>query len=98
KAQMPIGGGSGSANQGEHIVRFVREGRPDFRAVQQPAALGPGGFGSYAGQIRACIGFTHADAEEDLSPAYPRQVKSTLFLRPIPQDQRSALTIAHPMG
>src|SRR5699024_6766158 len=84
-------------HQSNHIMRMVSVRGPNLLPIKSPPVSRRLGTAAHAGQVRARIGLTHANAEKSLATHNTGQIKLTLFLRPITQNQWPTLPVSNPM-
>ena len=86
------------AHQGDHEVPIVGVAGPDFLAVQKPAFGRLHGARAHAGEVRARVGFTHANAKKRFTSANRRDVTLLLRFSTVFENQRRALPVGDPVG
>lgn len=95
-AGATLGRGRG-ADQRDHPIREMGIGRPDFPAIELPAARNPLGLGAQRGQVAAGLRLTQADAKGQLAAGNAGEDFSPLLLGAAAQDERAGLPVANPM-
>ena len=95
---MPILRVAASAHQCNHVVAVVRVGGPDLLPIQQPPPVVGQCTRTYAGQIRARIRLTHADAEVRLTAANSGQIVPLRLFGTATKYQWAALPVSDPVA
>src|SRR5206468_11757846 len=85
------------AEERDRVVGQMRVRGPHLGAVDEVAAVGPGGARADRREVGARVGLAHADGERQLAAHDGRQDLLALRLRAEAQEQRAALPVRHPV-